>query len=266
MQKRHGDPIEVESRLGRLELARGEQNTARGHFEKALQSAKAASPLSPEAVAWCLVQLGQLAFNTGDWAAAEQDYESALGEQPDNFAAQEHLAELRGAQEKYDESIRLYEQVIKRTQSRPEFCQALGDVYAVMGKLAEAASWHARARDAYLKNAEQGNAHYFHHLAGFFSDVEEKPEEALKWARRDLELRHTAAAEDTLAWALYRAGQFAEAAEIVKPIVARGQTDAHILAHAGMILLAAGDPDRGKKSLAEAARLNPKHNLFHVHR
>jgi tetratricopeptide (TPR) repeat protein len=264
MQKRPADPIEIESRLARLELMSGENEAARAHFEKALQSAKAASVPSPEVVAWCLIQLGQLAFNAGQWDAAEQNYQAALGEQPDNFSAQEHLAELR-AQEKYDESIRLYEQVIKRT-SRPEFCQALGDVYAVMGKLAEAERWHARARDAYLKNAEEGTAHYFHHLAGFFSDVEEKPEEALKWARRDLELRHTAAAEDALAWALYRGSKYAEAAEIMKRLVARGTTDAHILAHAGMIFLAAGDPDRGKKMLAEAGRINPKHNSFHVHR
>jgi hypothetical protein len=33
-----------------------------------------------------------------------------------------------------------------------------------------------------------------------------------------------------------------------------------------MIFLAAGDPDRGKKMLAEAARINPRHNSFHVHR
>ncbi|HEX4640424.1 MAG TPA: hypothetical protein VH252_03505, partial [Chthoniobacterales bacterium] len=88
----------------------------------------------------------------------------------------------------------------------------------------------------------------------------------LKWARRDLELRHTAAAEDAVAWALYRGNQFAEAAEIAKRILARGTKESHIVAHAGMIFLAAGDAARGKETLAEAARINPKHNSFHVHR
>ena len=111
--------------------------------------------------------------------------------------------------------------MIARTP-RPEFWQALGDVYAAMGKLAAAATWHARARDAYLKNAAEGNSHYFHHLAGFFSDTEENPGEALKWARRDLELRHTAAAKDALAWALYRGGEFAQAAETANKMLARG--------------------------------------------
>src|ERR1700730_3377553 len=63
MQKRKGDPVETETRLARLELARGAHDSARMHFEKALEVARDLSPASPEIVVWCLVQLGQLAFN-----------------------------------------------------------------------------------------------------------------------------------------------------------------------------------------------------------
>jgi tetratricopeptide (TPR) repeat protein len=265
MQKRKGDPVETETRLARLDLARGAHDSARVHFEKALAAARDLSPSTPEIVAWCLVQLGQLAFNTGQWDAAEKNYQAALVERPDDTAALDHLGELRAAQEKYGEAVVLYEKAIARTP-RPEFRQALGDVYAEMGKLADAATWHSQARDAYLKDAAEGNSHYFHHLAGFFSDTEQNPVEALKWARRDLELRHTAAAEDALAWALYRGGEFAQAAETADKILARGTKDAHILAHAGMIFLAAGDVPRGKELLGEAARINPRHTSFHVHR
>ena len=265
MEKRKGDSIEQETRLGRLDVAHGAFDSAQMHFEKALAAARESSPPAPETVAWCLVQLGQLAFNAGQWDEADKQFQSAVREQADNIAAQDHLAELRAAQEKYAESIQIYEQLIAQT-SRPEFCQALGDVYEASGELQDAATWHSRARDAYLKDANEGNAHYFHHLAGFFSDTEEKPEEALKWAHRDLELRHTAAAQDTLAWALYRRSRFAEAAEIAKQVLARSPNETHILAHAGMIFLAAGDPTRGKEILAEAGRINPRYNSFHVHR
>jgi tetratricopeptide (TPR) repeat protein len=266
MQRRNGDPVEAQTRLARLDLVRGASEPAQMHFEKALEAARdlSSSP-SPEITAWCLVQSGQLAFNTGQWNAAEKNYQAALTARPDDIGALEHLGELRAAQEKYNEAVALYEKVIARTP-RPEFWQALGDVYAAMGKLTEAATWHTRARDAYLKNAAEGNAHYFHHLAGFFCDTEENPVEALKWARRDFELRHTAAVEDALAWALYRGGEFAQAAETMKKILDRGTKDPHILAHAGMIFLAAGELARGKELLAEAARINPRHNLFHVHR
>jgi tetratricopeptide (TPR) repeat protein len=265
MQKLNGDPIETEMRLARLELSHGVHDSARQHFDKALETARKLSPPSPEIMAWCLVQLGQLAFNLGHWDEAETDFQAALAERVDDPGAMEHLAELRAAQEKYADAMALYEKVIARTP-RPEFWQALGDVYAAIGKLGEAKTWHSRARDAYLKNAAEGNDHYFHHLAGFFSDTEETPAEALKWARRDLELRHSAAAEDALAWALYRGGDFGQAEQVITRVVGRGANDAHILAHAGMIFLAADKTTRGKELLAEAARINPRHNSFHVHR
>jgi tetratricopeptide (TPR) repeat protein len=265
MQKRKSDPMETETRIARLELARGAFDSARMHFEKALEAARQLSAASPEIVAWCLVQSGKLAFNLGQWDVAEKNFQAALAERPNDPGALDYLGELRAAQEKYDEAILLYEKAIARTP-RPEFWQALGDVYSAMGKIADGATWHARARDAYLKNAAEGYAHYFHHLAGFFSDTEENPAESLKWARRDLELRHTAASQDALAWALYRGGEFAQAVEIAKRVLAPGAKDAHILAHAGMIFLAAGDSMRGKELLAEAARINPRHNSFHVHR
>ena len=265
MQKRKGDPVESETRLARLDLMRGASDSARKHFEKAVEAARDLSPPQPETVAWCLVQLGQLAFNTGQWDAAEKHFRSAIAELPGETGALEHLGELRAAQEKYDEAILLYEKVIAR-MPRPEFWQAMGDVYAAMGKPAAAATWHARARDAYLKNTQEGNSHYFHHLAGFFSDTEENPVEALKWARKDLELRHSVGARDALAWALYRAGEFESAANASRETLTSGTKNAHILFHAGMIFLAAGDPVRGKEVLAEAARINPRHNSFHVHR
>jgi tetratricopeptide (TPR) repeat protein len=265
MQKRKGDPVETETRLARLDLMRGAFDSARKHFEKAVEAARDLAPAQPEMVAWCLVQLGQLAFNTGQWDAAEKHFQSAIAELPGDTGALEHLGELRAAQEKYDDATFLYEKVIAR-MPRPEFYQALGDVYAAMGKPADAATWHARARDAYLKSTQEGNAHYFHHLAGFFSDTEENSVEALKWARRDLELRHSAAAKDALAWAFYRAGEFESAANAARESLTSGSNNAHILFHAGMIFLAAGDPVRGKEVLAEAARANPRHNSFHVHR
>jgi tetratricopeptide (TPR) repeat protein len=265
MQKLKGDPIEVETRLARLEQARGAFDSARQHFDKALEAARQLSSPSPEIVAWCLVQSGQLAFNLGQWDRAEKDFQAALAQRVDDPGAMEHLAELRAAQEKYTEAIALYEKVIARTP-RPEFWQALGDVYGAMGKLPDAKKEHDRARDVYLKNAAEGNDHYFHHLAGFFSDTEENPAEALKWARRDLELRHTGAAEDALAWALYRGGDFAQAEQVITRVLAGGVKDAHILAHAGMIFLAADKTTRGKELLGEAAQINPRHNSFHVHR
>jgi tetratricopeptide (TPR) repeat protein len=265
MQKRDGEPLETETRWARFDLAEGRLEQARIHFEKALMAARALQPARADVTAWCLVQLGQLAFATGDWDGADGHYEAALQEISDEPHALEHQGELRAAQRKYDEAIDLYQRAIEE-MPRPEFWQGLGDVYETAGQMENATTWHRRARDAFLKDAEEGNVHYFHHLAGYFADVEGNPEAALMWARRDAELRHTAATHDGIAWACYRGGNFAVAAQEASAALASGTKDAHILFHAGLIFLAAGDAAKGREFLDRAARVNPRHMAFHVHR
>ncbi|MFL6583611.1 MAG: tetratricopeptide repeat protein [Chthoniobacterales bacterium] len=265
MNQRRSPPIESESRLARLALARGQLDEAAVHHRAAVQAARNLFPPRPEAVVWALVQLGQLAFSRGDFATAETQYKAALREQTDDPHAIEHLGELRAAQGQWPEAISLYQRAIALTP-RPEFIQALGDVYAASGDSSEAEQWHYRARDSYLKNVKDGNDHYFHHLAGYYADVEENAAEAVKWARRDMELRHTGAAHDALAWALYRSGELSAAANEAQAALKTGTRDAHILFHAAMILLAAGDAAKGRDLLANAAKVNPRYTAFHVHR
>ena len=257
--------IDSESRLARLALVRGELDAARDHFQSALTQSRALTSPAPSLVAWCCVQLGQLYFSRGDPENAEKQYQAALAALPDYYAAVDHMAELRANQEKYPEAIRLYQGLIARLP-RPELSQALGDVYTFAGKPDEARPWHERARAAYLKSTEQSDARYFHHLAGFYSDSETNPGEALKWARRDLEVRHSVFAHDALAWALYKNGQIDAAAAEMEKALSEGTKDAHLYFHASMIFSVKGDLARGKDFLRRAAEINPRYNAFHVHR
>ncbi len=257
--------IDSETRLARLALVRGELDRARQHFSNALRSTKDLTPPMPHLLAWCYVQLGQFYFGSGDWANAEKQYQAALKAMPDYYAALDHIAELRGAQEKHADAINLYEKIIARLP-RPEFCQALGDLYLFVGKTDQAKPWHERARAGYLKATEQEDARYFHHLAGFYCDSAENPGEALKWARKDLQIRHSVFAHDALAWAFYRNGQFGDAAAEIKTALAEGTKDAHLFFHASMIFSANGDLARGKEFLRRAAEINPRYNSFHEHR
>jgi tetratricopeptide (TPR) repeat protein len=257
--------IDSETRLARLALVRGELDRARQHFSNALRSTKDLTEPMPQVLAWCCVQLGQFYFGRGDWSNAEKQYQAALEALPDYYAALDHIAELRAAQEKRAEAINLYEKLIARLP-RPEICQALGDLYLFIGKTDQAKPWHERALAGYLKSAEQEDARYFHHLAGFYCDSMENPDEALKWARKDLQIRGSVFAHDALAWALYRNGQFDDAAAEMKTALAEGTKDAHLFFHASMIFSANGDLARGKEFLRRAAETNPHYNSFHEHR
>ena len=257
--------LATEPRFAQLDLVHGRIEKAGERYEKVLEAARKLEHDAPEVPAWAHVQLGELAFRSGDWEKAEQQYNAALAALPDYYSALEHLAELRGAQGKLDEAVALYQRVIDRT-SRPEIIQALGDLYLFVGKPAEAKPWHARALEAYLASVERGEVLYFHHLAGLYADGLNEPERAVYWARRDVALRQSIQSYDTLAWALYRAGSMAEAEEALTRALASGTKDPHILYHAGTILMRAGNIASGTARLQEALAVNPRYNSFHVHR
>ena len=149
---------------------------------------------------------------------------------------------------------------------RAEFFQALGDLYTFMGKPDDAKPWHECALAAYRKSIEQGNAHYLHHLAGFYSDAQENPAEALRWAYKELEVRHSIYAYDALAWALYKSGDFTKARDTVKQALILGTKDAHLLYHAGLIYSRAGELEQGRVYLKQTVAINPSYNAFHMHR
>lgn len=262
---RDGSTLATEPRLAQLDLIHGRTARAQERLATALALAEKLAPPSSETVAWCHVQFGELAFRSGDWETAGKHYTAALAAQPDYYAALDHLAELRGAQGRIDEAIATYTHALE-LQPRPELMQALGDLYLSTGKTAEAKPWHDRALATYLASAERGELLYLHHLAGFYADSVKEPAKAVEWARRDLALRPSIQACDALAWALHKAGQNEEAASIVPKALATGTHDAHILYHAGLIRMAAGNVADGSALLQQALAANPRYNTFHVHR
>jgi tetratricopeptide (TPR) repeat protein len=260
-----GNELAMEPRLSQLDWVQGNAPRARQRLENALQSAEKNAPEFPEVAAWCHVQIGELAFKLGDWEAAESHYKDALLKQPDYYAGLDHLAELRGAEGKIDEAVALYTRVIERVE-RPEFLQALGDLYLFAARADEAKPWHDRALAGYVASVKRGEILYLHHLASFYSDSVNQPEEAIPLARRDLTLRHSIQAYDALAWALFRAGKKEEALELTAKALATGAPEAHILYHAGMIRMGSGDVPGGRATLQRALEANPRFNTFHVHR
>lgn len=264
--ERQGDhPANLLPRRARLALARGELAAAREHLAGACIAARTLFPPSPVTLAGCELQSGALAFRTGDWGAAEARYRAALEALPGWWAATEHLAELRGAQGREAEALQLYDEAIGKAP-RPELWQAVGDLHLFYRRPGEARPWHDRARAAYLEAVAQGGVAHFHHLAGFHADSQPAPAEALHWARRDLELRQNAQTRGALAWALYRSGDFAGAAEQMRAALATGARDAHLLQHASFIRLSLGDVPGGQAALREAAAINPFFQAFHAHR
>lgn len=252
------------SRQANLLYFKGENRQALASYSQAID-AGTQSGIAAEHVAWCHAQKGHLHFRTGDFEKAEIEYELAGKLFSDHALIAEYVGELRAAQGRYDEALAIYRKLHAR-MARPELSQALGDLLQFMGRIDEAKKCHDSALAGYLKAAEQGDAHYYHHLAAFYADTREQPEEAVKWARKDLEIRQSVFAWDTLAWALYRNGKWMEALQAAENALKLGTEDAHLLFHAGTIHQRAGIPEEGRALLEQALKVNPRYQAFHIHR
>jgi tetratricopeptide (TPR) repeat protein len=256
-----GASIALTQRASRLAELHGDPERA---IELLTQNLEKPSRPDDEVV-WTRVRLSELYFRMGKFPAAEDQLLAAQRISPEHYLVLEHLAELRGAQGRYDEAIALYLRAIEHTP-RPEFQQALGDLYIHMSQPQKAQPWHELALHGYLQSIERGNAHYYHHLAGYYSDVQENPAEALRWARKDIEVRQSIYAHDTLAWALYKSGDFAAAATASGDALSLATRDAHLIYHAGIIYSRAGKLAEGTTLLKRALDVNPLYNAFHEHR
>jgi hypothetical protein len=215
--------------------------------------------------AWVELQRGVLKLRSGRYDDAWAHYDRADRAYSGYWLVDDHKAECLGAQGKYVEAAALYEQVVARVP-RPEFQQALGELYELLGQRDQAEAWNEKALAAYLDAAERGGVHYYHHLVDFYSDVREDGAAAVKWARKDIELRRNFATLAALAWALYRAGEFAEALITMDQALASGATDAHLFFQAAQIHQSAGGNGNGARYLQMASAINPHYQSFHVHR
>jgi tetratricopeptide (TPR) repeat protein len=252
------------TRQARLDLVYGRLQSAGERLADAWWRAKNQLG-NEETAAWCAVQSGELAFRQGQWERAEWWYDAARAALPAWYAIEDHFAELRAAQGRFEEAVSLYEKLVARVR-RPELFQALGDVQVFAGKPELAQPWFAKARTLYTRSAERDDVLYLHHGSGFFADSVNEAETAVAWARKDLEQRQTIQAWDALAWAEYRAGHLKEAAPALEQALATGAKDPHLLYHASMIRMSGGDLAGGKAALREAVAINPRYNTFHAHR
>jgi len=214
---------------------------------------------------WVELQRGVVDLSQGDYEKARAHYQRAERAYSGHWMVQEHVAELLAAEGKTDEAEMLYQRVIERVP-RPDFQQALGELYLSMGKTEAANGCLKSAESAFLESAQRGEVHYYHHLADLYADVFENGAEAVKWAQKDLDLRRNFATLAAMSWALYRTGEVSKALELLNESLASGVKDARLFHQAGIIHKAISPNGKADSYLQMAAAINPHYENFHVHR
>lgn len=220
----------------------------------AMQAAVDAGPPGAEPTAWTQVQLGHLYFNSGDYDRAEAAYRAALDGLPDFLYARAGLARVWAARGETGAAIAALEEIVARLPL-PEFLNTLGQLYEITGRPTQAEQQYGLIRVIQQLNADSG-MNVDLELALFEADHGD-PAVALDLARRAYEQRPSIHAADTLAWAAYRAGDYATAAAIIDEALRLNTQDALLFYHAGMIAAAREQPAEARDYLNRALQLNP---------
>jgi tetratricopeptide (TPR) repeat protein len=217
-----------------------------------------------ESVAWYLLRVGDMYFNTGQHKQAGAYYESALRIFDNYHLALAGLGRVSATQGKYDEAVAYYQQAVNIIP-QPDYLSALGDLY-VLTNQTEKAQIQYKTVEYIGKLADINKQVYNRQLANFYSDHDLHVQEGLRLALSELESRKDIYGYDAAAWAQYQNGNFDEAQELMDQAMALGTRDALLYYHAGMIALELSDKAQARKLLAQALEINPHFSILHSDR
>src|SRR5262249_22959116 len=153
------------------------------HMQTATSLAMAIPNPPRETVAWCRWQLGELAFSTGDYAAAEQHDLDALTTFPDYYRALASLGRVRAAQGDISGGIEQYEPAL-RLFLDPSLAAPIVAFYELSGRHAKAQVQYALF-EAIANLSEVSDNLYNRQQALFLADHDKKLQEAYENAAKE---------------------------------------------------------------------------------
>jgi tetratricopeptide (TPR) repeat protein len=257
----HGATPPVLARLAAFEELKGNPKEALELMSRAAREALESGGTS-EGVAWYVLRVGDMYFNSGQHREAGRYYEAALRVFDDYHLALAALGKTSAAQENYEEAIVYYQQAVQRVP-QPDYLAALGDLYALTGQPQQAQAQYKTVE--YIgKLAEINEQIYNRQLANFYSDHNLHLKEALELALVELESRKDVYGYDAAAWAHYKNGHFEEAQALMEKALALGTRDAQLYYHAGMIALELGDKLQARQYLEQALAINPHFSILYA--
>jgi len=222
---------------------------------EAMRSAVQTALPGSESWAWTLTHLGHLYFNRGELTEAAAIYEQVLVAKANYPYALAGQARVAAAQGNTDEAIATYQQISERLPL-PEFIIALGELYEATGQADAARQQYDLVGVIQQLNAAAG-MNVDLEMALFTASHGNDPAAAVQQARAAYAERPTIYAADTLAWALYQQGEYAEAWQLSQEALRLGTKDALLHFHAGMIAAKVGDQEAARTHLQTVLAINP---------
>lgn len=233
-----------------------------GDVEGAIEARKLAlriaDPDDKEGVAWFYSELGKEFFNTGKFAEAEQNFDNALQILPNYHWALAGKGKVRAANGDLEMAADIYQKLYDKV---PQTDRAifLGDIYEKLGETEKASEIYNLVVKREKSKGENGD---MHRVALYWADHDLNLDEALEIAKKDRETNGDLLASDTLAWCLYKKGNYAQAKKSIDEAMRLKSKNALFHYHKGMIEYALGNRLEAINNLKTSLEINPSFDII----
>lgn len=221
-----------------------------------MRNAVDAGDPAPENTAWCLAELGDMYFKTGQLEAAADAYQSAFDLFPRLHRAIAGLGKVAAARGSVDAAIRHYEHA-QAIVPLVEYAGALEDLYTAAGKDSKA----QQQRDLLATIEKIGkvtNEKTNRNLALLLADHTRDLPLALELMQTEIPVRGDVYTWDALGWVLFKSGKLDEAKAASAKALKLGTPEPVFYYHARTIAQASGDAQAASKYASQLSALNAK--------
>ena len=197
------------------------------------------------------VLMGALNFSSKDYLSAQQEFSRSLELDPKNVQAYLRLGKVYEASGQSDLAIQQYQKALDLQPKLAALATMIGNLYLERKDLETASKYYLQALDA-DPNFAIANAN----LAWVDVEAGRNLDVALGRAQKAKSLMpELLSITDTLAWVMYKKGNYAGAVPLLQECVQKAPDSAMFRYHLGMVLVAAGQKAKGKEQLKNALQM-----------
>jgi tetratricopeptide (TPR) repeat protein len=198
------------------------------------------------------VILGSLNFQSKNYNTSQAEFERSIQIDPNNIQAYLRLGKVFEEQGQSQLAIARYQKALDLQPKFAPLATMIGNLYLDNGDMESARKYYAQALASDPNFAvAMANTAWVDAQEGKDLDVALGMAEKAKSLEPDVPT-----ITDTLAWVMYKRGNYANAVPLLQECVQKSPDSAQFHYHFGMTLLASGQKAKGKEQLEAALRLN----------
>jgi tetratricopeptide (TPR) repeat protein len=198
------------------------------------------------------VILGALRFNAKDMNGARAEFEHAIQCDPKNIQGYLQIGRVYQEQHQTDAAIGQYQKALNLRPNSASLLTMIGNLYLDKQDFEAARKYYAQALDA-DPNFAMANAN----MAWIDAQENKDLDVALGMAQKAKSfLPEVPSVSDTLAWVMYKKGDYSEAIPLLNECVKKTPDSAQFHYHLGLALVADGQIQAGKAQILAALHLN----------